>query len=263
MPTRKSIGDYIPARGEARVLAELKGSYGGKRMTRYGRRGGFRSRFADSKRRERFWYRTISQAWEQDIALGPAQIANLAVTSISSDIPDQTKKLLMFDGFILARLNPDAGLDPEDHFQSTRARALLWYWWKQLRTDGNASGPTTAEMDPRPITAQGGNLQQILYRKDILSWGVVPIALQGAALASSTYPYYPTPVNMRDMPFARIPMPRLPRGGLVLTVERPLVCYAGVTTHDMVLNYEDLTWPNENPLLPETFQCWRALLAGG
>jgi len=30
MPSRRGIGDYIPAKGEARVLAELKGSYGSK-----------------------------------------------------------------------------------------------------------------------------------------------------------------------------------------------------------------------------------------
>lgn len=252
MPSKRGIGDYIPARGEARVLAELKGSYGGRMR---GRRSYGRSRYRGVPRRERYWFTNTQaeQGWEDLGNLSSDFLANFNIFSIgsvrdSSADPDDTneQKLLKTEGKIWLRSfwDPDAGAtDPNPDATTVgrdNSRFLCFWFWMVQQLDGTGGVPTAASMDFAPTNLAGSDLRRLLRHKNLLQWGTTLVH------PDTSWQMYADGVGTvapnrwgrpNDPPFSYIPMPRIPRMGIRLGYNRVVNLYASFTDLDLTRVY--------------------------
>lgn len=229
------IGDYIPARGEARVLAELKGSYGKKgRMARF-RRGGYRGRRMPYQRT--YWQTPVGPSDPLDWVNLPSQAGNGIIASFqptdlsalgSTDLEDTVGRLLRFDGSIFCRMSNQGLLFPV----SALDKAVLFYWWKLTKLSANSTLDVPGDEEFSPVV----NFAQTLRRKDVIKWGCIPlytdipwVNYQLAGGVTDTIQSVPGFTGDMKRPWSRIPFPRLPRGGMRLsTYTNVLVCYGRV-----------------------------------
>lgn len=257
---RKGWDDYIPAKGEARVLAELKGSYGGKSMYRNRRR---RGAFRGTQRRERYWvpfYNSDSTGPALESYHVPRQILRVTPLGPNPDYisVDNTQffgnsqaRLLMMQGSIPVWLNlNDRAM--EDWAAGPGSREVpmvhLFYYWMKTRGDmdyGSSTGGDPAEgasVGGKYVWSNApgnlGNLYKFLQRKDIIQWGhrtLRPINPQGvrASYNGTGTAFYGWPMD----PFTKgqvsyLPLPRMGKRGYTFAPGDELKLYAVPVPYD-------------------------------
>lgn len=236
MPRKSDWTDYIPASGEASVGLNLKGRYGGKSGGNMRRRFS-RSRFRKVPRRQRYWYPNASgaiseQGWSslalEDTPLNIRSYTNDDPTGLVEPSDLNQQLLLMTQGPIFARLNliqeTPENPTPTQLGNHEHQFFVLAYFWSvdELGGDGSLDLPSkfrfSAPAAPLSLTSR------ILRRKDILSYGMLPISwendLQMYGGDTTQVPQYHQTHPHTRLPWTRIPPPRIPKGGIRLGNDR-------------------------------------------
>lgn len=261
---RKGWDDYIPAKGEARVLAELKGSYGGKNM--YRRRGG-RRQFRGSYRNQRFWVPfTGAVAGDRSLTTFDALTKPELVARITPQgaTPDElsilntqnyqlnsAQRLLMFQGSIPVWAELQAKNGEEWVDSASRNWLPIWnlfFWWQKVRGSLSTLDAADTGLGDENIHAQvsaryvwsnapgaQGNLERMMMRKDVIQWGwrtIRPINPKNLLMTG-------TPNQFEGFPFdpkvygryTFLPLPRIPKRGYVFSQGDELRLFASVVPY--------------------------------
>lgn len=244
---------YIPASGEASAQIGLKGRFGGSRMrgrSRFRRR----SRYSYTDRNERYWVHSTDneQGWEP-WQTGPAFQFNITSQGIASSISasetapfNETRmvRLLRTQGFILTRLAFGSGKDQSipttfNEFAATPS-VIGWYAWMIRQTEGDGTMGSASAFSFAPTAQSGSDLRQLLRRKDVLQYGFVHFAPDvpyrvGAVDFTGPSIVLDNVANIKagGLPFGRIPLPRIPKRGIMLGRQRVLSLIGGVIGRDL------------------------------
>lgn len=266
MPSSRDIKDWIPVGGEGRVLAEIKGKVGRSNMRRgyfRGRRGGGRFRY--SRRSQRYWVPHFSQdgsgvAQFQGYEL-PALVANITPMGDvdteniqSTDYGNGTfanpvARLLMLQGSIPVMMHLTGSEEDWTNGLSSRVIPMcrLFYWWSKVKDTASGFTPPESFQDSgtgqrvwsASPNAQFGALQDLMLRKDVISWGwktlrpYASLGIQFAYNGTAVQGYSDKMDQFSSLaPNQFIPLPRIPRKGLSFYTGDRLACYAVLTRFD-------------------------------
>jgi len=251
MPKMKGWEDYIPASGEASVGLNLKGRYG--RSSNVRRFKGRRSRFSNNRRTNRWWvtsanneegWTPVSVAGDNGKSYQLYEILpmNTAVAPVSNQLQAQRLnkpcKLLMNQGFIWMRMEmPDP---PSQGWLNSGARLPLIAWWNWVVKRGGWENnvPTPDSFNMLPTLSPSSDLRRALQSKRIISYGATAIYPQTGFMpvfntAIEEFTVGSTLSPAERFPFARIPLPRIPKKGITFGPDDVLAFNCGFTTANL------------------------------
>lgn len=248
-PGRRSIGDWFPTRGEAEGTIRVKGSVGSKRMS--GRRFGARARRKRENSKENSqWHGYMgyhpdlsSGSWLEPTNAGTAQriiVINPYVdadsimgTTFAKNIPGLNRrgKIKRLQGKISCSL---AKNESPDALTTIPDDVRVMYWWMVQKgpsfeqTVPNDSAFTLNEM------SSSDEATRAISSRRLLAWGSVDLHREWKMdgditpnewdfTTASTALIY---TRLQKVNIAKIPLPRLPKEGIVIDSETSLVCYA-------------------------------------
>lgn len=262
MARTRGIGDLIPARGEGRALVEIKGHVGGK---------GASMRRSDSKAKRREQVKPENSQWvpfygfQQDLSplldgdsipvpatgatrfpngfsIGPTQAlydveAALGLPSIQG----RAVKLLRFKGNIHVLVGRDEGADPA--VQNPR-RLMMWRWVRVQVTPAQSVVTLFGASSAWELMAATLESDNFSMRRDVLGEGSMVLQTVQSQVVSgdNLNPYIAWtkgPGIWQDPINAKIPFPRLPKGGMRFTQDQVLVLFVACVHLDEAGNMLD------------------------
>jgi len=230
----------LPTSGKARVLAELTGQIGGSKMRRRFQR--------KVPKRDLFWYTDSSIVSATALQLlGTTQATNPYSWSPYGSLADQFQlqyKLLRVQGYWLVFAPPADSSDVTEGYDtgSYSGPQLLSYWWTRGPITREATGLAQAASVNDPQA--NGDLQYILKTRSVLNWGCIEVPIwqwkpqaivqqmpAGAFTTDlNTDHYYIEANRNRGLgSFARVPGPRIPRGGMNIGRDQALQLFVRPT----------------------------------